>query len=45
MFTLTPKFALARAAFRDPQIRTALFLWLLIGGLCVVLANALAAGW
>ena len=28
----------------DPQVRTGLYLWLVIAGLCVLVANAMAAG-
>ncbi len=32
-------------ALRDAHVRAGLYLWLLIAGLCVLLANAVAAGW
>lgn len=30
---------------RDPNVRAGLYLWLLIAGLCVLIANAVARGW
>ena len=28
---------------RDPQVRTGIYVWLLIAGLCVIVANVMAA--
>ncbi len=32
-------------ALRDANVRAGLYLWLLIAGLCILLANAVAKGW
>ena len=30
---------------RDANVRAGIYLWLLIAGLCILLANAVAKGW
>ncbi len=32
-------------ALRDPQVRTAICVWIMVAGLCVFFANAMAAAW
>ena len=32
-------------ALRDAHVRAGIYLWLLIAGLLVIIANAVAAGW
>ena len=39
----TGRFSLWQA-IRDPYVRGGLYIWLIIAGLCVLIANALAAG-